>query len=192
MDYTKGKIYKIIGNGLTYYGSTIQDCKQRFYYHKSIPSSTILPIMSDINAEIILIEEYSCNNKEELLWRERYWIENNECVNKNLPIITNADKKKQQKIYDDKRKEQRKVKDKKKYEKNKESIKKAKKKYYEENKGKNKEVNKEVKKKASKKYYEANKENIIKKKKIYDDSRKEQKKEADRLRYLRKKELFAE
>jgi hypothetical protein len=169
MDYTKGKIYKIIGNGLTYYGSTIQDYKQRFYHFKSIPTPTTLPIMSDINAEIILIEEYPCNNKKELLWRERYWIENNECVNKNLPIITNADKKKQQKIYDDKRKEQKKEKDNLKYQNNKESI-----------------------KKANKKYYESNKENILKKGKIYDDSRKEQKKEADRLRYLRKKELFAE
>jgi hypothetical protein len=35
-----------------------------------------------------LVENYSCNSKKELETRERYYIENNECVNKNMPTRT--------------------------------------------------------------------------------------------------------
>ena len=35
MEYQDGKIYKITGGGLTYYGSTIQTLEERFIKHKS-------------------------------------------------------------------------------------------------------------------------------------------------------------
>ncbi len=38
--------------------------------------------------EIFLIEEYPCKNKHQLLARERYHIENNDCVNKIKSILT--------------------------------------------------------------------------------------------------------
>ena len=37
---------------------------------------------------IVLIENYPCNNKEELHRRERYHIESNECINKRIPTRT--------------------------------------------------------------------------------------------------------
>ena len=35
---------------------------------------------------IDLMEEIEYENKEDLLWLDRWWIENNECVNKQIPI----------------------------------------------------------------------------------------------------------
>ena len=43
------------------------------------------------NYKIVLVENYPCNSKEELLKRERYFIENNECVNRNVPTRTNKE-----------------------------------------------------------------------------------------------------
>ena len=37
------------------------------------------------SAEIVLVENYACNSKEELNARERHWIDTNQCVNKNRP-----------------------------------------------------------------------------------------------------------
>tara|TARA_R110002012_G_scaffold263018_1_gene445521 strand:+ start:78 stop:464 length:387 start_codon:yes stop_codon:yes gene_type:complete len=39
--------------------------------------------------KIILVENINCNSKEELLKKERWYIENNECVNKRIPGRTN-------------------------------------------------------------------------------------------------------
>jgi len=38
-----------------------------------------------------LIEDFSCKRSEELHARERYWIENTECVNKNIPTRTDKE-----------------------------------------------------------------------------------------------------
>ena len=40
------------------------------------------------NIDIILVEAFPCNNKNELESRERYYIENNICLNKNIPTRT--------------------------------------------------------------------------------------------------------
>ena len=42
--------------------------------------------------KMLLIEEYPCETKQELLWRERFWIDNNNCINKYKPIITKEEK----------------------------------------------------------------------------------------------------
>lgn len=42
-------------------------------------------VLENNNFEIILIEAYPCKSKDELHKRERYWIENTECVNLNIP-----------------------------------------------------------------------------------------------------------
>lgn len=34
--------------------------------------------------EIVLVEYFPCKTKEELTARERYWIQNNDCINKSL------------------------------------------------------------------------------------------------------------
>ena len=90
-DYKKSKIYKIVCNitGLTYYGSTLQPISKRMYGHRSDYKqnkgckSELVLAGSDYSYS--LVEECQCENKEQLLRRERHWIENNECVNKAIP-----------------------------------------------------------------------------------------------------------
>jgi len=90
-DYSKGKIYKILCKitAETYYGSTIRKLKDRLNDHKTHPDeSAVRSILKRGNYDMLLVEDFNCNNKTELLWRERWWIENNECVNIRLPIHT--------------------------------------------------------------------------------------------------------
>jgi hypothetical protein len=100
MAYTNGKIYKITGGGLTYYGSTIQPLYKRMYCHKhksNYNSSKI--IIETGEAIIVLVENYPCKSKEELFSRERLYIENNDCVNKKIPIKTQEEIKERKKQY---------------------------------------------------------------------------------------------
>jgi hypothetical protein len=115
MDYANGKIYKITGGGMTYYGSTTQPLSKRFYGHKSKKNynhTLSSKIIETGEAVIVLVELFPCKSKDELFSRERFWIENNECINKIIPLQT-------YKEY---------------CEKNKEKIKETKKIYYENNK----------------------------------------------------------
>jgi len=85
-DYAKGKIYKIVCNitNETYYGSTCQPISVRMGQHRC-KGSTSKQIIERGDYDYSLVENYNCNNKEELHARERYWIENNDCVNKIVP-----------------------------------------------------------------------------------------------------------
>jgi len=83
MDYKNGKIYKITNNvnDLIYVGSTIQSLSQRYASHKSqsktITNKKLHKAFTEIginNFKIELIENYPCNNKEELWNREKYWM----------------------------------------------------------------------------------------------------------------------
>ncbi len=92
-DYSKSKIYKIVCNetGKTYYGSTTQSLSQRMAFHRySIKKKknccSVKSIIELGNYDIILCEEFSCENKEQLHMKERQWIDGNICVNKNKPI----------------------------------------------------------------------------------------------------------
>ncbi len=97
-DYKKGKIYKIVSNSTdkVYYGGTAQILSKRFSNHKSgykkwikdntSPYTSSYEIIKHEDARIILVEKYSCNDKDEIRARERYYIENNSCVNKTVPI----------------------------------------------------------------------------------------------------------
>ena len=68
VNYQNGKVYKIINenNEIIYIGSTTEEklCK-RYAKHK----------LKAPNHKIILIENYSCNSKEELCMREQQIIE---------------------------------------------------------------------------------------------------------------------
>lgn len=88
--YQEGKIYKIESNGLIYYGSTIQKLYNRISHHKGLKNNTMSKLLFDTGNEIkiSIVELYPCNNKKELLFREREWIENNECINKVKPIVS--------------------------------------------------------------------------------------------------------
>jgi hypothetical protein len=92
--YQSGKIYEMLGGRLRYVGSTIQNLKERFIQHKTdyknwkegkknYISSFDLFELGDV--EIRLLEEYPCEDKQSLHARERYWIEQEVCVNKFVP-----------------------------------------------------------------------------------------------------------
>ena len=94
MDYQNGKIYRLINNempDLVYYGSTCTELRKRLCQHKSDTkrknnSSKILFEFGKV--EIILVEKYPCSDKSELISRERFYIENNKCINKIIPSRT--------------------------------------------------------------------------------------------------------
>lgn len=95
-DYSQGKIYKIVCNetGDVYIGSTATRLCNRLARHKHGKQYySSKQIIERNNYQMILIENYPCETKEELLWRERYYIDNTNCVNKHRPIITQKEKK---------------------------------------------------------------------------------------------------
>ena len=98
-DYQKGKIYKVVSNTVegVYYGSTADELWSRFGGHKNDYNQwkkgkrgycTSYKLIEAGDAEIILIEKYPCNDKIELKARERWYIENNDCLNKCVPNRT--------------------------------------------------------------------------------------------------------
>lgn len=112
-----GKIYKIVGYGLTYYGSTTESLKRRLSRHrrhfndyndgKRNDKTTAFEIfVNGDDYKIELVEHILTNNPKDLTDRENYYITNNECVNKNIPNITIEQKKERQKKYNEKHKEQ--------------------------------------------------------------------------------------
>ena len=127
VNYNNSKIYKIVCNntGLVYYGSTTQKyLSARLEQHRKIyHTCTSRKIINGGNYDILLVENVNCNSKDELKARERFYIENNDCVNKNIPGRTKKE------YYQD----------------NKEKIKEYKKKYRTENK--------EILAEKQKKYY---------------------------------------
>ena len=119
-----GKIYKIICNitGLIYIGSTTKDDLQtRLKEHEARYKKntggyyTCYKIFDNGNYKIELIEDVDCNSKKELRNRERYWIENTDCVNIVIPgrtrkerdnlLVNKVKKAGTDKVYYDKNKE---------------------------------------------------------------------------------------
>lgn len=99
VNYGNGKIYKIVSDstGLQYIGSTTVELSQRMSGHRGAYRQfhngnktkyiTSIYVMEHEDAKIVLIEDYPCDRREELLSREAYHIEHSECVNKNLPHV---------------------------------------------------------------------------------------------------------
>ena len=93
--YGKGKIYKLVCENLVYYGSTIQPLCERKSKHKqtylmfkkglSTKKTTAMQLYEIGDPKIYLVEDFPCERKEQLESRERWWIENNPCVNKVIP-----------------------------------------------------------------------------------------------------------
>ena len=166
MDYKNGKIYKIVCNttGLQYIGSTCNPylstrlaghrSDYKMYLQKKHNFISSFEVLKNENYEIILIENCPCETKDQLHARERFHIENNDCVNmiKNVGLINelgNVEYKK--KIYAE----------------NKEKISESVKEYYAENKEKIAEYKKQYRTENQekiaeydKKYRAANKEKI--------------------------------
>jgi len=87
MDYTQGKIYKIIDetNGDVYIGSTRQTLKMRYKNHELFRNRYN---KLKQNCKIILVENYPCSSRRELEEREQYYIDNTDCINKKRAYST--------------------------------------------------------------------------------------------------------
>tara|TARA_R110001606_G_scaffold397295_3_gene573378 strand:+ start:1651 stop:2202 length:552 start_codon:yes stop_codon:yes gene_type:complete len=153
----KGYIYLLRDNTNSniYYGSTTYNINIRLSSHKNSYKlylegkyfyMTSFSIIKNNNYNIELVEEVECETKYELHNRERYYIENFDCVNKHIP---NRTKKEYMTGY---------------YEDNKDKIKEKNKVYYEDNtdkiKEKSKAYNKEYRKNNLEKIKEYKKEKI--------------------------------
>ena len=94
----KAFIYKIVcDTGLTYFGSTFNNLDKRLYQHKynfqrwkegKYAYLSSFKVLENENYKIIAVEEVDVNDKRELHERERFYIENFECVNRNVPLRT--------------------------------------------------------------------------------------------------------
>ena len=99
VNYQNGKIYKIVCNntGKQYIGSTTNKylssrlSKHIYVYKNGDKRFSSKEVLEGGNYSIILVENCPCNSKDELLKRERHYIETLECVNKQIPGRTNKE-----------------------------------------------------------------------------------------------------
>ena len=100
--YSNSKIYRIIDNtnGQQYFGSTKVGLSQRMAQHNysfkrwkcgKTNYTSSYKILENGDYNIILVEEFPCENKEQLRRRERFHIESNLCVNIRKPLQTCAE-----------------------------------------------------------------------------------------------------
>ena len=105
----KAKIYKITDNtnDNIYIGNTCRNLEERLSEHKSSYKRFLkglyrnvksFDILKNNNYKIELLENCNITTKDELLARERYYIENNDCLNKNIPGRTEKEYKKAYRI----------------------------------------------------------------------------------------------
>ena len=97
VNYQLGKIYKIVDNtnNNIYIGSTCEPTLARRlathmgsyknYLEAKKNNVTSFQIFANNDYEIILLELYPCNSKDQLHARERFYIESLKCVNKQYP-----------------------------------------------------------------------------------------------------------
>ena len=168
-----GKIYKIYSQSFekVYIGSTTKLLLERFLNHKRDYKQytkgkyhfvTSFHILQYDDANIELIEEVHFEDKTDLIRRERYHIENSDCVNKRVEGRT-------KKEY---------------HEQNREKTLEYMKEYYQENKEKISEQQKE--------YKQANRERILEQAKQYHQQNRERISEKDKKYYDQNKERISE
>ena len=98
----KGKIYKLVDNTNEniYIGSTCNSLNKRLSQHNShykrylkrqYGNMKSFDIIKNNDFTIKLLEKCNIKTKQELYQRERYYIENNESVNKRIPCRTNKE-----------------------------------------------------------------------------------------------------
>ena len=105
----KGKIYKLVDNTNEniYIGSTCNSLNKRLSQHNShykrylkrqYGNMKSFDIIKNNDFTIKLLEKCNIKTKQELYQRERYYIENNECLNKNIPGRTLKEYKETKKL----------------------------------------------------------------------------------------------
>jgi len=116
-----GYIYKIYDNtnGNIYYGSTKESVSRRMTKHRNNYKRYIIEgkgnytksfdIFRNMDYSYSVVEKVEFNDKYELKTKERFYIENNECINKEIPNRTmkeyNQDKKEHYKEWREKNKD---------------------------------------------------------------------------------------
>ncbi len=101
MDYSAGKIYRIIAKDTAYFyiGSTIRTLDKRLQAHKSDAKTEnaqhchkYFNSINWQNTEIELLENFNCTTRNELLYKETEFIHkeinNPFCLNKQIPALT--------------------------------------------------------------------------------------------------------
>ena len=187
VNYKNGKIYKLWSpeGDMIYIGSTCRGLAHRKAQHKDKPNTTskiLFDTYTDIRIE--LIEEYPCDNKEQLNRKEGEYIRTLDCVNRCVAGRTEKewreDNKEHLEEYREENKEHHAEKNREYYQKNKGHVQEKHKEYRENNKGhlqeKQKEYcekNKERIAEKKKEWWEENKERLAEKKKEYREKNKE-------------------
>jgi hypothetical protein len=151
-NYSLGKVYKIVcrKTGLQYFGSTTEptlsrrlaghNCDIKRWKQGEFGFVSSFSVMEENDYYIELVELVPCSSKDELLVRERFHIQNNECVNKLIPLRTSKEYyEDNKKVYSEKAKENYKI--------NKESI-------NERNNNYNKKNREDINEKTRIKYHE--------------------------------------
>jgi hypothetical protein len=102
VNYQNGKIYKLVSlhTDKIYVGSTTKKylCERKSEHkneykkwkngkHNNVTSFQLFELGID-DVDIILLENYPCNSKNELHARERHYVESMNCVNKVIPNRT--------------------------------------------------------------------------------------------------------
>ena len=119
VNYKLGKIYAIECNvtGQKYIGSTCEPTlskrltkhvgSYRCYLKGTYPYVSSFDILQSGNYDIVLIESYPCNSKDELHARERYHTNNIDCINKikNQGMYNEIGEKEYKKQYHEKNKD---------------------------------------------------------------------------------------
>ena len=98
VNYKNGKVYRLVSpSGKQYVGSTTQPLSKRLHAHKydykrwksgKTHYVTSFELFESEKVEVILIEDFPCDRKEQLHARERYYVEQLDCVNKCVPTRT--------------------------------------------------------------------------------------------------------
>jgi hypothetical protein len=185
--YKNSKLYKIVDNtnDNIYIGATTKKLCQRLAQHMTdyrkylngkITLITCFDIFKNNNYEIILLEEFPCDNIEQLNKRKRYYIETLECINKIIPFKSVEEKKERINNYNEINKNKIAEKNKIYIENNKEKIAETQKIYRDKNKDKIIIYRNENKERINNKKRESYKQNKIKcaeKSKIYREANKE-------------------
>lgn len=118
MSYKNGKIYKLeCDDGYFYYGSTTTELRKRLYRHKLTSDKQPYRIYQHINTigwdkvKILLVENFPCETKKELIQKENEYIllnkHNNLCLNTIFAFHTEESRQLAKKEYYIKTAEQR-------------------------------------------------------------------------------------
>ena len=201
-NYQNGKIYRItsLGTSDIYIGSTVSKLNKRlsdhiYYYNKYLNGNkrcyiTSYEILKHGDYKIELIENYPCDNKEELHKKEQYYLYfyKDICVNKQKAYtgLTKIEYDKQ-KYRDNKEKILGRHKEY--YEDNKDKLSEYKKEYYRLNKDKISEYNKEYRQNNRDEIAEKKKKKRQDKKKELTEKKKKKKKQKKIKKKKKKKEM---